>query len=301
MNIVPNKSIKGWIIAISIIAGILVLIAAIVFYSNGYCIAMKKKLDTDITISFFTIISAILVPAVAIISALLYYGALLEQRKQNINLSLQHFESQFNEQLKQQCILRDKLYIIHPVLSNGVHINRRFEGIDAFRQVWLSYRLLLKAIKSGNNYSNWELLQSDYENAFANVDPDGILQHYSPDELDKQLDELGQKHMESFIGNIFKIDGAQSYSNVEFEAFALIYNKFLKTSSLYFSHLCSVLRFVERNFAIYSIDAKQQKEYLQQIIDNLSSVEICIIERYANYDLYNKDLIKRNLFANVHQ
>ncbi|MBR1808249.1 MAG: hypothetical protein IJ776_02550 [Paludibacteraceae bacterium] len=294
---INDSHIKGWIIAISAVSVLSIVITCIIYGVNGVIPAFSISVDSDLTISFFTVIAAILTPTIAFISALLYYDTLMEQKRQNVNFSLQHFEEQFNNLIERQLKIRDQLYIIHPIIQNGVLNNVRYQGIEAFKRLWLTYRFLIQAINSRENYYDWEQFEAGYDNAKESLDPDRVLEHFEPKELDKKIEELNLQYHIAMIGHIFNIDGTQQLANTEIEAFRMIYEKFFHASSLYFTHLCSILKFLQHSFNLYSIDSKLQEEYVQRLRDNLSSAEISVIDSYSNYNLCDKQLIRQMLFT----
>ena len=85
---INDSHIKGWIIAISAVSVLSIVITCIIYGVNGVIPAFSISVDSDLTISFFTVIAAILTPTIAFISALLYYDTLMEQKRQNVNFLL---------------------------------------------------------------------------------------------------------------------------------------------------------------------------------------------------------------------
>ena len=99
-----------WCIAIFILT--LIIFVCIIYYRQDYCLAWNISIDHDATLSFVGVLGIILTPVVTIITAVLYYSSLLEQRKQN-------FDNKWQSMLETQLHIRDTQEIHFEWIDNS--------------------------------------------------------------------------------------------------------------------------------------------------------------------------------------
>ena len=166
------------------------------------------------------------------------------------------------------------------------------QGDSSLNRLWKIFLRLQKAIDDNFDYSNLDLLEADYENAIQNISEE--LEYYDIKKYNDIFESLGEKRQVAFIGHVFGVTEQESKpKNPQQEAFILIYNRYFKGTSTYFTHLCSMLHFIERNQATHK---EQIDECVQILKDNMSAYELGIVEQYSNFDNYNGPMLKKYLF-----
>ncbi len=149
--------------------------------------------------------------------------------------------------------------------------------------------------KSNYDYSDWERIESEYDGLYVDFTGELVcMEHYEPEKYAKLRQTNYEKLQVAYIGNCFDIRGNNpadiSQTN---EAFRLIYERYFRLSSTYYSHLCSMLLFLQQNKSFY-------KDRIDDCISilkyNLCQAELLLIKQYAEYNKQNKELILNYLF-----
>ena len=285
-----TKSAKYTIIFVTIIA--IILIGIIIFiYKNDYCLAFKVRIDHNATLSFVGLIGVILTPAVGIITAILYYSSLREQQKQNFDIGWQNL-------LQTQLNIRDAQEIDFKILDNNWNDKvKHIRGYQCMLMTWMLYKDLIALLQLKENCLDKEKLQALKDNYYNSLIMDDnyqtemeYLRQYEPKEYIKVLSENKRKQRMIMTGNIFGISGDEKDNPNEL-AFRLVFDKYFSKTSTYFSHIISMLRFLDRNVESYGKD--KIMECIQHLKDNLTSCEWELLSQYAEYDSQNKRLITK--------
>ena len=277
------------------IAIILIVVVCYIFTHNGYCVAWKTPIDHEGTTTFVGILSLIVIPTITLISVFVYYATLSEQQKQNCLLQSQHFIEQWQVLVAQQIAIRDNTTLTLPILQNALPAQQTFTGVYCFKMIWVMYIRLVEAIKTNYDYSDLEQIEAGYEGQYVDLTGElACMEHYEPEKYAKLRQTNYEKLQVAYIGNCFDIRGNNpadiSPTN---EAFRLIYERYFRLSSTYYSHLCSMLLFLQQNKSFY-------KDRIDDCISilkyNLCQAELLLIKQYAEYDTKNKELIQNYLF-----
>lgn len=279
-----------WCIAIFILA--LLIFVCIIYYRQDYCLAWNISIDHDATLSFVGVLGAILTPVVTIITAMLYYSSLLEQRKQN-------FDNKWQSMLATQLHIRDTQEIHFEWIDNSwekTHITMK--GYKCIIMATMLYRNLTQAILNKQDYTNRDDLIRIYdesEQILLDFDEEyrveqEYLRCYNPEEYRKQQDRACSERKVAMIGHLFNIIGNET-GNAHLLAFELIYKRYFWQSSTYFTHIMSLLRFLDRQVAYYSEEEIQ--ECARHLCDNLTYCEKELLLQYAEYKPNNKKIINR--------
>lgn len=232
---------------------------------------------------------------VSIVSAFIYWCTLKEQQKQSNLLLQQHFYEQWQELIRQQLKIRDDMHITIDVLRKDEPTKIQINGSLCLTMLWRIFKRLAKAIEYNYDYTNWEELEAGYDHAMENI-PDE-LQYYDVKEYNEICNAIGEKRLISFVGHTFGVTKkVTKSSNPEYDAFLMIYERYFRGSSTYFTHLCSMLHFLDRSKNAYSTEVD---ECVQILKDNMSSFELGIVEQYLKYDKYNGQKLKEYLFNNA--
>ncbi len=290
-----NRTYPMWIIIVIGIAIILIVVVCYIFTHNGYCVAWKTPIDHEGTTTFVGILSLIVIPTITLISVFVYYATLSEQQKQNCLLQSQHFIEQWQVLVAQQIAIRDNTTLTLPILQNALPAQQTFTGVYCFKMIWVMYIRLVEAIKTNYDYSDLEQIEAGYEGQYVDLTGElACMEHYEPEKYAKLRQTNYEKLQVAYIGNCFDIRGNNpadiSPTN---EAFRLIYERYFRLSSTYYSHLCSMLLFLQQNKSFY-------KDRIDDCISilkyNLCQAELLLIKQYAEYDTKNKELIQNYLF-----
>lgn len=286
-----NKHIK-WIIGITIFALAAIIFVCVVYGRNGFCLAWEVSINNDTTLSFVGVLGVIITPAVTMITALLYYSSLLEQRKQN-------FDNKWQNMLETQLHIRDTQDIHFEWLDNKwERINIPMQGYRCIIMATMLYRNLTQAIQNKHNYTNQNELVREYEESeqiLLDFDEEYRLEQeylrcYNFKEYKKQLDRAISNRRVAITGHLFNIQGDED-SDVKLLAFEKMYKKCFLQTSTYFTHIVSLLRFLERQLLNYS--SSEIKECAQNLCDNLTYCEKELLLQYAEYNPKNKELITK--------
>ena len=230
---------------------------------------------------------------VSVISAIIYFYTLREQRKQNALLLQQYFYEQWQELIRQQLKICDEMHVVVDVLNNDKPDKMLVHGNTSLVRIWIIFLRLQKAIADNNDYSNWELMEADYENAIHNIPEE--LEYCDIKRYNETFEDLGETRKVAFVGHVFGVKKQDTKpKNPQQSAFSLIYERYFKGTSTYFTHLCSMLRFLERNQAAYK---SQIDECAQILKDNMSAYELGVVEQYANFDKFNSVILRKYLFT----
>lgn len=283
-----HKCIIGWI---AVITTILVITILFVYWKNGFCIAWNVDINHEVTSSFANLLGAILTPAIGIITAIIYYSTLQEQRKQN-------FEDKWQNILETQLKIRDSQEIDFKVLDNNWNDKiKHLRGYQCMLMAWMLYKDLIAVLRLKENCLNREKLQELEDNYYNALELDDsyqteieYLRQYEPLEYTKILNESKRKRRMIMTGNIFGISGDEKDDPNEL-AFRLVFDTYFSRASTYFSHIISMLRFLDRNLESYGKD--KIRECIQYLKDNLNSCEWELIMQYAEYDTNNKALVTK--------
>lgn len=290
-----NKTYPMWIIIVIFIAILCLMVVCYIFARNGYCIAWQTPIDYEGTATFVSILSLIIIPTITLISVFVYYATLSEQQKQNCLLQSQHFIEQWQVLVAQQIAIRDNTTLTLPILQNALPAQQTFTGVYCFKMIWVMYIRLVEAIKTNYDYSDLEQIEAGYEGQYVDLTGElACMEHYEPEKYAKLRQTNYEKLQVAYIGNCFDIRGNNpadiSPTN---EAFRLIYERYFRLSSTYYSHLCSMLLFLQQNKSFY-------KDRIDDCISilkyNLCQAELLLIKQYAEYDTKNKELIQNYLF-----
>lgn len=279
-----------WCIAIFILT--LIIFVCIIYYRQDYCLAWNISIDHDATLSFVGVLGIILTPVVTIITAVLYYSSLLEQRKQN-------FDNKWQSMLETQLHIRDTQEIHFEWIDNSwekIHINMK--GYRCIIMATMLYRNLTIAIQNKQDYTNRDDLIRIYdESEQILLDFDEMyrveqeyLRYYNLKEYKKQQERAHSNRKVAMIGHLFNIMGDEK-GNAHLLAFELIYKKYFWQSSTYFTHIMSLLRFLNRQVAYYAEEEIQ--ECAKHLCDNLTYCEKELLLQYAEYKPNNKKIINR--------
>lgn len=272
---------------IVIIAVIGIIITCYIYSSGGYCITWHTSIDNEGTSTFVSILSLIIIPTITLVSVLLYYGTLLEQREQNRLLSLQDFNARWQNLITQQINIRDNTEIAIPVLDKGQPTYYQLKGMLCLKGLWVTFERLSKAIETNFDYSDWERYEFESEGAFEKI-PEW-LEHYEPEEYEKCCKEIYAQKQVAYIGYKFNIKGNGDLEICpQQKAFKLLYERYFLLSSTYFKHICAMLLFLQQNEALYKDQITDSVTILKQ---NLCQAELLLIKQYAEYDENNKELI----------
>ena len=284
--------ILGSVLVICIIS---IYIVVCIFARNGYCVAWKTPIDHEGTTTFVGILSLIIIPTITLISVFVYYATLSEQRKQNHQLQSQHFIEQWQVLVAQQIAIRDNTTLILPILQNALPAQQTVKSVYCFKMIWVIYIRLVEAIKSNYDYSDWERIESKYDGLYVDFTGElACMEHYEPEKYAKLRQTNYEKLQVAYIGNCFDIRGNNPVDiSPTNEAFRLIYERYFRLSSIYYSHLCSMLLFLQQNKSFY-------KDRIDDCISilkyNLCQAELLLIKQYAEYNKQNKELILNYLF-----
>lgn len=279
-----------WCIAIFILT--LIIFVCIIYYRQDYCLAWNISIDHDATLSFVGVLGIILTPVVTIITAVLYYSSLLEQRKQN-------FDNKWQSMLETQLHIRDTQKIHFEWIDNNwekTHITMK--GYRCIIMATMLYRNLTQAIRNKQDYTDRDYLMRTYDESEQILfDSDEVyrveqeyLRYYNPKEYKKQQDKAHSNRKVAMIGHLFNIMGDEK-GNAHLLAFELIYKKYFWQSSTYFTHIMSLLRFLDRQVAYYAEEEIQ--ECAKHLCDNLTYCEKELLLQYAEYKPNNKKIINR--------
>lgn len=287
--------ILGSVLVICIIS---IYIVVCIFTHNGYCIAWQTPIDYEGTATFVSILSLIIIPTITLVSVLVYYATLSEQREQNRLLQSQHFMEQWQHLVAQQIAIRDNTMLTLPVLHAASPDRQTFAGVHCFKKIWMIYIRLVEAIKSKHNYSDWERTEAEYEGHY--MDPTGELacmEHYEPEKYAKLRQTDYEKLQVAYVGYRFDIRGDYpSGISPTNEAFRLVYERYFRLSSTYYSHLCSMLLYMQRKEQQNELSGEQIGDCITILTNSLCRAELLLIKQYAEYDTKNKELIQNYLF-----
>ena len=117
-----------------------------------------------------------------------------------------------------------------------------------------------------------------------------IIEQQNPIRYKKEMEDVSERKQIDYVGCLFEIKKDMNVENVSKKAFELIYDKYLTRSSIYLTHFCSLLKFLERNKDIYSNKIKECVDSLEAV---LTESEKSIILLYADYDIKNGELIRK--------
>lgn len=302
-----NKRTNIILCSILAICAMLICIAVCyIFARNGYCFAWKTPIDHEGTATFVGILSLIIIPTITLISVFIYYATLREQREHNCQLQLQHqeqiqllqsqhFIEQWQVLVTQQIAIRDNTTLTLPILQNALPAQQTFTSVYCFKMIWVMYIRLVEAIKSNYDCSNWEQIVAEYDGQYVDLTGElACMEHYEPEEYAELCKTNYEKLQIAYVGYCFDIQGNYTSDiSPTNEAFRLIYERYFRLSSTYYSHLCSMLLFLQKNEPLYS----DQKDYCIAVLKyNLCRAELSLIKQYAEYDKENKELILKYLF-----
>ena len=240
----------------------------------------------------------IIIPTITLVSVLVYYATLSEQREQNRLLQSQHFMEQWQHLVAQQIAIRDNTMLTLPVLHAASPDRQTFAGVHCFKKIWMIYIRLVEAIKSKHNYSDWERTEAEYEGHY--MDPTGELacmEHYEPEKYAKLRQTDYEKLQVAYVGYRFDIRGDYpSGISPTNEAFRLVYERYFRLSSTYYSHLCSMLLYMQRKEQQNELSGEQIGDCITILTNSLCRAELLLIKQYAEYNKQNKELILNYLF-----
>lgn len=283
--------ILGSVLTICIIS---IYIVVCIFTRNGYCVAWETPIDHEGTTTFVGILSVIITFA----SAWVFYATLSEQREQNRLLQSQHFIEQWQVLVTQQIAIRDNTKATIPVLQNATPSPQTFTGAYCFNMIWILYIRLVDAINSKSDYSDWESIEAEYDGLYMDFSGElECMEHFEPEKYAELRRSNYEKLQVAYIGNCFGIRGKYpSDISPMTEAFRLIYERYFRLFSTYYSHLCSMFLFLQHKEQQNELSRNQIKDCVSIFKYNHSRAELLLIKQYAEYDKENKELILKYLF-----
>lgn len=287
-----NTSTKLALGIISVFAILAIIFVCTVYGRNDYCPAWNVSIDNDITLSFVSVLGVIITPAVTMITAVLYYSSLLEQRKQN-------FDNKWQNMLETQLKIRETQEVPFEWLNkNWENTKITIKGYRCMVMAYILYRDLVEVIQTKCDYTCRDTLIREFNEAeqiLLDIDEEyrieqEYLMRYNPKEYKKQLDKADDNRRKAIIGNLFNITGEEN-GDAHLLAFEFVYKKYFSKTSTYFTHFVSLLRFIERQKEYYSL--VDIEDCIKNLCDNLSYCEIELILQYAEYIPKNKELITK--------
>lgn len=282
-----HKKYIGVIIGISL----LMIISIIVVYSFNYSIAWQKDIDHDATMSFVGMLSLIITPTVTLISVTLYYSSLKEQQKQNKLIMEQQFDDKWQSLLSAHLRIRDEQQIEYDAVKNYKEYNVLLKGHKCFVALWKRYLRLVNAINMHVDFLNLEEILAGWDNYCERMEMDWkILEYSTPEKYVCEMEKIEEEKQISFVGYLFKIRKNMNVEDSSRKAFELIYDRYLSRSSIYLTHFCSMLKFLQRHENIYGDKINECVDLLMAI---LTESEKSIILLYADYDIKNGKIIKK--------
>lgn len=230
----------------------------------------------------------------AVVSAIIYFLTLKEQRKQNSLLLQQRFYEQWQELVRQQLKIRDEMHIVIDVLNNNGPVKVQINGSTCLNILWSMFLRLQKAIDNNVDYTDWERIESGYDQAVQNVPEE--LEYYDIGKYNNMLLDIDEHRRVAFVGYSFGVTEKETKSKMPSkEALNLIFERYFKGRSTYFTHLCSMMHFLERNEIVYG---KQIQECATILKDNMSAFELGLVRQYSDFDKSNSSLISKYLLTN---
>lgn len=282
-----HKKYIGVIIGISL----LMIISIIVVYSFNYSIAWQKDIDHDATMSFVGMLSLIITPAVTLISVTLYYSSLKEQQKQNKLIMEQQFDDKWQSLLSAHLKIRDEQQIEYDVVKNYKEYSVLLKGHKCFVALWKRYLRLVEAIQGARDYISLDQIFADYDNYSEQMEEEWkAMEYYTPLEYEKEMKNIEETKQIDFVAYLFKVTKDMNDGNPSKKAFELIHDRYLSRSSIYLTHFCSMLKFLQRHENIYGDKINECVDLLMAI---LTESEKSIILLYADYDIKNGKIIKK--------
>lgn len=281
-----------WIILILLVVVISIILVGCLYVRKGYCLAWDVDLDYVATDTFVGILALICTNAVALITAILYYSSLKEQQKQTFN-------SQWQGMLERQLKIRDEQKVNFKLLNNRwKEVTILIEGYRCMIMTDILYRDLTQAIQSKYNYTDRDNLKHEHDETEAilrEMDEEyrleqEYLMRYNPKEYKRQMDDASYKRRISMVGNLFNIQGTE-VGDAKLLAFEMIYKKYFSQTSTYFTHIVSLLVFLERQS--YNYSSSEIKECAQNLCDNLTYCEKELLLQYAEYHPNSKKIINQ--------
>lgn len=287
--------ILGSVLAICIIS---IYIVVCIFTHNGYCIAWQTPIDYEGTATFVSILSLIIIPTITLVSVLVYYATLSEQREQNRLLQSQHFMEQWQHLVAQQIAIRDNTMLTLPILQNDSPLPQEFKGVQCFNAIWIMYMRLAKVIDRNENCSNWYATLYEYERTFEEpTEESQCMECYDLEKYDRLCKTNFERKRMTYVGYCFDIRGDYpSGISPTNEAFRLVYERYFRLSSTYYSHLCSMLLYMQRKEQQNELSGEQIGDCITILTNSLCRAELLLIKQYAEYDTKNKELIQNYLF-----
>ena len=170
------------------------------------------------------------------------------------------------------------------------------EGYRCMIMTDILYRDLTQAIQSKYNYTDRDNLKHEHDETEAilrEMDEEyrleqEYLMRYNPKEYKRQMDDASYKRRISMVGNLFNIQGTE-VGDAKLLAFEMIYKKYFSQTSTYFTHIVSLLVFLERQS--YNYSSSEIKECAQNLCDNLTYCEKELLLQYAEYHPNSKKII----------
>ena len=281
------KKYIGGIIGISLLA----IISIIVVYSFNYSIAWQKDIDHNATSSFVDMLSLIITPAVTLISVILYYFSLKEQQHQNKLIMEQQFDDKWQSLLNNHMKIRDEQQIKFEILKWTKEQKILLNGHFCFIALIERYARLKDAIELNIDFGDlcqvvayWEEYCEQNSNDWV------VMEQNDPIGYEREIEIIRQKNQVDYVGSLFNIKKEMNHGDSSKKAFGLLYDKYLSRSSIYLTHFCSLLKFLQRHENIYSDKINECVDSLMAI---LTESEKSIILLYADYDTKNGELIKK--------
>jgi hypothetical protein len=242
-------------------------------------LAWDVDLDYVATDTFVGILALICTNAVALITAILYYSSLKEQQKQTFN-------SQWQGMLERHLRIRDEQKLAVDVIENDGVVKEFVTGYHCFAVIWITYLRLAAAIKLNvkfswsNIYMNMKM-RDFYKDAWENIEFETQSEYES-----KKKTSL-ETNLIEYVGYLYDIT-----TNIDDEpyakAFDLISRRYFKGTSIYFTHLHSILRFLERQEHSYEVE-----DCKKSLNDVMTKFEKEVVFLYGKFNNEYRELIDK--------
>lgn len=273
-----SKTSNIAIIIISVVV-VLLILGLIFCYSSSYSIAYKKPIEADITTSFATLLTAILTPAISLISVILYIESIYNQQKETRRAEQRNLQILLNQHIDKLVEIRDNLKIKDTVLvdkNNPIEEKATFCGIKCFEYMEFMFKCLKHAIDKGSEVNEIKETIASYENAIQDIP--AVLKYEDEEEYDKRKQEYWKSLRIDYAAYLFKLKKNNAFS---YNVFALIYERYKKQCENYFSYFNSILKYLEL------FNAEERKDQISIIKSKMTEKEKIIVNEYCTF--YNKN------------
>lgn len=280
-----NKKYIWIIIVISLFVFVFII------YSFDYCIAWHKNIDHNATLSFVSVLSLIITPTVTLISVILYFLSLKEQRKQNKLVMDQQFYDKWQSLLNAHLRIRDEQQITFEIIEKNKESKILLHGHFCFDALKERYLKLKEVIDVNENFSGFYQIIENKINYCEEMSQYWVtLEQCDYIKYKKEMENFDENIQIKYVGYLFNIKKDMNIENSSKKAFELVYDRYLSRSSIYLTHFCSLLKFLQRNENIY---VDKITECIDSLMAILTESEKFIILLYADYDIENGKFIHK--------